>query len=239
MGLLLAACHLGGWRSEALILTNGPDANVTAPTNSMVGWQFCSDGGSGCFIAPRVFASVAHVPVSGVTYRGKDYHVSRIIEPKGVDLRFTIVDRDVPAWAPVYIPTAENLPVNNVWISAGGVGAGRMVGGTNIFWGGEHTKRRRWCGSDLLLMVEPFNYFVWRNSQCCAGNGDSGGAVFTSDGRFIGPIKFGDQPFVLNTFNSGGVPVYKFLHLVAEYMPSKTNAPAGGIPPDKAKAVTP
>ena len=97
----------------------------------------------------------------------------------------------------------------------------------------------RWCGSDLLLMVEPFNYFVWRNSQCCAGNGDSGGAVFTSDGRFIGPIKFGDQPFVLNTFNSGGVPVYKFLHLVAEYMPSKTNAPAGGIPPDKAKAVTP
>lgn len=230
MGLLLAACHLGGWRSEALILTNGPDSNVTAPTNSMVGWQFCSDGGSGCFIAPRVFASVAHVPVSGIMYRGQAFHVTKVVEPKGVDLRFTIVDRDVPAWAPVYIPAVEELPVNNVWISAAGVGAGRSVGGTNIFWGGEHTKRRRWCGSDLLLMRESSNYFVWRNSQCCAGNGDSGGGVFTSDGRFIGPIKFGGEPFVLNAFNSGGVPVYKFLHLVAEFMAAATNSPAAASP---------
>jgi hypothetical protein len=196
-----------------LVLTNGPAANVTAPADPRVGWQFVASNGPYTACARRVFASVQHVggfvePV----YRGHLYHIERLIEPPGSDLRLLVVTEDLPAWAPIYRPNTNEwkTTLTNVWIVAGGAGTGQMVP-PDYYWGGQESKRLRWSSSGDCYLVPANGYYVWRSDKAGAADGDSGYAVFTDDTQYIGPIQWGRNPVTVGLHQSGGILLANYL----------------------------
>lgn len=213
--LLCLPCH-------AIVLTNGPDANVSGPAP---GWDYTGDSGRWAVIAPRVAVGVAHVPPASFYYHGEYYGYTEVIQPVGVDLVFLVLNRDAPSYARVWSPTNDTVFLPRTYIIGGGVGS---VSSTNWSWGANGwppagTWRKRWGYSDSTIILKPQAQFVWRSDQCVAGSQDSGGAVFTADGEYIGPIQYGGNPLVLGQYQSGGVLACQYLHLVQQWMP--TNQP--------------
>lgn len=211
--------------ASALVLTNGPNANVTAPENPAVGWQFVADNGPYIACGRRLFCSVQHVSFVEPIYRGELYHIDLLIEPPASDVRFLVVDHDVPEFSPIYICPTNGVVLGPVWLVGGGVGTGDVVGGTNYFWGAEATRRLRWASSGSASLIFELGYYVWRSDQAGASSGDSGYGAFTSDGRYIGPIQFGANPMTVGQWQSGGGIASAYLDWLNGDIPPKPRAP--------------
>lgn len=215
--------------ARGLVLTNGPDADISEPQDQRIGWRLVAQNGPATACGPRLACSVQHVGIFEPIFQGLPFHVLQVIEPVGSDVRFMVLDRDLPGYAPIYANT--NWPsLNRIWLVAGGVGTGSVVGGTNFAWGAEGqwpvgTRRLRWGWSDHAEFVPEFHTFLWRFDQAASASGDSGYAAFTEDGQYIGPIAFGANPCELGSSYSGGRAAGAYLDLIKDYIGPSKNAP--------------
>jgi len=211
----------------ALVLTNGPDAHVTDPLTTRVPWRFVADNVAWTACGPRLVCSVQHVTPPDPIFAGQTYSVILQILPPGSDVRFGVVDRDLPAYAPIYAPTNGWPPVDHIWLVAGGVGCGTVTGGTNFQWGAEGewpvgSKRKRWGESRFCFFVPDLHYFVWEFTQAASASGDSGYGAFTDDGQYIGPIQQGENPCILGTRQSAGRLAGTYLEWIKDYLPTNS-----------------
>lgn len=239
---LFAIIAIGIIPVNALVLTNGPDANITAPTNKNVGWQYCTGGATA--IGPRLFCQVKHIPVTGFTLNGIDYSVMKVIEPPDFDIRFIVVDKIMTNYAKLYMGYTNTDTLNLAYMVGNGV-TGERINNTTWKWSTESTRKKRWGYTGKLMMIyrsPDLNYFLWRTDQAASSSGDSGGGVFTENGEFIGPIKFGDNPVILGDFQSGGVIAGPFYDLIKEYVPylNPTNSiPSNNQPNNQSTNISP
>jgi len=226
--------------ARALVCTN-LDENVLEPPNPNCGWRFVAENAAWTACGPRLVCSVQHVFPPSPVFGGQTYNLVLQILPPGTDIRFGVVDRDLPGYAAIYVSTNGWPPLDKLWLVAGGVGCGNVVGGTNFYWGAEGqwpagSRRLRWgySGSAFMVPGDGLDYFVWRTDQCGSASGDSGYAAFTADGRFLGPVRFGDNPVVLGANQSGGKLAGRFLDWIKPYLPTN------GVPvqPPKPKTVS-
>ena len=202
---------------NGLILTNGPEANLTAPATLNVGWQYCV--GAATAIGPNLFCQVKHVPVTGFMLNGVAYSVVKVIEPADWDIRFVVVDKTITNYAKLYICPTNYPDLNKGYIVGWGVPRGLPAGANSWWWGNEEfPRRKRWAETDSVKFYSS-GYFIWKTSQAGSGNGDSGGGVFTDKGEFIGPIKFGDNPVTVGVYESGGLIASEFMSYIKDYLP--------------------
>lgn len=210
-----------------LVLTNGPDANVTEPADPRIPWRMVADNTAWTACGPRLVCSAGHVFPPDPVFNGQGYHVIQQILPPGSDVRFGVVDRDLPAYAPIYSPTNGWPQLSHIWIVGGGVGTGRIEG-SNYYWGAEGfwpegSKRKRWGWASLCTCVPDLHYFIWTFVQAASSSGDSGYAVFTADGQYVGPIAFGcDNPTPIMCPSSGGKLAGTYLEYIKDWLPTNS-----------------
>jgi len=206
------------------------------------GWEFVADNFGATAIAPRVFVSVAHIGYTAVSYRGELYGVEKVIEPPGADLRFIIVNRDVPAWVGIYDGSTNGwAPLTKLYVVGLGVGAGAVTQNPfAIGWGADGafpagSQRKRWSTSADTFFVAELHYYVFRSDHCGTASQDSGCASFTAETppRLVGTLNFGENPVVIGNAQSGGKLVATYLDWIKPYLPTN------GVPvqPPKPKTV--
>jgi hypothetical protein len=207
------------------MLTNGPDANVTAPTNAAVGWQFVADNGPFTAMGPRLTCSVQHVGIFEPVFAGQLYHITKVIEPPSSDVRFMVLDRDIVSG---YATLVTNWTgITSVWIVGGGDGTGQVVGDL-YYWGGQTSQRKRWGGNTgftevLTCCGVPQCAITF--TTCATASGDSGYAIFTGDGRYIGPVFGGENPAQLGGWPSKGKLAGFYLDWIKDYLPVPPSTP--------------
>ncbi|MEY2489313.1 MAG: hypothetical protein QOC70_1255 [Verrucomicrobiota bacterium] len=176
-----------------LFRTGDPTANTTEPTGALAGsgWQYEGTFGAylGTAIAPHYFVTAKHLG-NGPTqffYQGANYTIVRSFADPDADLRIFEVAETFPVYAPLYSRTDE-IGKHLVVIGRGTQrGVERIVNGQLVGWNwGGNDSVQRWGENEVASIVGGTLYVLfdqasWPQEAHISG-GDSGGAVFISDG---------------------------------------------------------
>ncbi len=238
LGFALVAVVVSGLSSaQAIILfrTADPTANTTVPTNDAAGSGWNYEGVWGGFlgtpIAPHFFLSASHIGQAGsnFVYQGTTYTLAGEVGDPFSDLHLWQVNETFPSFAPVYTKNDEK----GQRVVAIGRGTQRGsefdFGGTFRGWTwGNGDGVQRW-GENIVSEIAVFSsgpndalYATFDQSglpnECHFSSGDSGGAVFISDGGVwkLAGINYavdghfytdstGDGQFDAALFNAGGL----------------------------------
>ncbi len=194
ISLSIFACF--GAHAVILIDTSDPSANTTAPTGVLAnsGWQFEGDWGGflGTPIAPHFFISAAHIGQAGanLVFQGSTYTSVRAFGLTNSDLLIWQVNETFPSFAPLYSKQDE-IGKHLVVIGRGTKrGSEIFLDGTLRGWNwGAGDGLRRW-GENHVVDLVPYNghdlvYATFDQgipNESHLSSGDSGGAIFLSDG---------------------------------------------------------
>lgn len=236
----IAILSLLAFQVNALIITNGPLANTSAPDNetALKCWNWVAEGWSAKDKTPlpctavgyRVFCAVTTTqPIKQVTYKGEDGQLVTNVVEKYVDsrdrgIRFLIMKDPLLSWAPVATDTPTGISNEfPILVVSYGVGC-KSSDGTSCdvvngkwLWGSDNMKS--W-GSAQGVRVGPGIYVNWKmggDNACQAGPGDRGGGTFNAAGEFLGPISAFSNPTTKTSW-SASIFVKPALHLVDEYL---------------------
>jgi hypothetical protein len=176
-----------------LFRTGDPTANTTEPTGALAGsgWQYEGNFGAflGTAIAPHYFVTAKHLG-EGPTeffYHGVNYTIARSFADPGSDLRIFEVTETLPLYAPLY-SRSDEVGQHLVVIGRGTQrGPGRIVNGQLRGWEyGASDSVQRWGENDVASIVGGTLYVLFDQAgfpqEAHISSGDSGGAVFLSDG---------------------------------------------------------
>jgi hypothetical protein len=226
---LLALAFTAGFcfPAEGIILyrTDDPTANTTAPTNDATGsgWNYVGVWGDflGTPIASHFFLSAAHIGQAGsnFVYQGVAYTLVTNFQDPFSDLNVWQVNETFPSYAPLYTRNDEKGQ-RLVAIGRGTQRGGPyFVGGQLRGWTwGTGDGVQRWgenVVADIIAITPTLNDFVYATfdqdglaDECHFSAGDSGGAVFISDGGVwkLAGINYGvDGPYYTDAMGNGEV----------------------------------
>jgi hypothetical protein len=176
-----------------LFRTGDPAANTTEPTGALAGsgWQYQGNFGLylGTAIAPHHFITAKHVGTGPTqfSYHGVNYTIVRSFADPEADLRIFEVAGTLPLYAPLY-NRSDEVGKNLVVIGRGTQrGSDRIVNGQLRGWlWGAGDGVRRWGENQVSSIVGSALYALFDQAglpqEAHLSGGDSGGAVFLSDG---------------------------------------------------------
>jgi hypothetical protein len=176
-----------------LFRTGDPTANTTEPTGPLAGsgWQYEGTFGAylGTAIAPHYFVTAKHLG-NGPTqffYHGVNYTIVRSFADPDADLRIFEVAETLPLYAPLY-SRSDEVGKHLVVIGRGTQrGQDRIVNGQLRGWlWGASDLVQRWGENEIASIVGSRLYALFDQAglpqEAHISSGDSGGAVFLSDG---------------------------------------------------------
>lgn len=176
-----------------LLRTGDPTANTNEPTGEFAasGWQYEGTFGAflGTAIAPHYFVTAKHLgQVSDkFVYHGVNYTIAAGFADPRSDLRIFEVSGTLPKYAPLY---GRNDEVGKHLVV---IGRGTQRGGDRIVNGrvrgweyGASDTVQRWGENQVASIVGGALYVLFDQAglpqEAHLSSGDSGGAVFLSDG---------------------------------------------------------
>jgi hypothetical protein len=197
VSLMILALFAFAVAADGVILfrTDDPTANTTEPSGSLAGsgWQYEGNFGAylGTAIAPHYFITAKHLgQVSDkFVYHGVNYTIiggGGFADPSS-DLRIFQVAETLPNYAPLYTRSDE-VGRHLVVIGRGTQrGFKRIVNGQLRGWNyGSSDSVRRWGENQVASLAGDRLYVLFHRDglpqEAHLSGGDSGGAVFISDG---------------------------------------------------------
>jgi hypothetical protein len=194
-----------------LFRTGDPTANTTEPTGALAGsgWQYEGKFGDflGTAIAPHHFVTAKHLGAGPTqfVYHGVNYTVARSFADPESDLRIFEVAETLPLYAPLY-SRSDEVGQHLVVIGRGTHrGPERIVNGQLRGWQyGASDSVQRWGENKVASIVGRTLYVLFNQAglpqEAHVSSGDSGGAVFLSDG---GVWKLAGINSDVDSFSSG------------------------------------
>jgi hypothetical protein len=176
-----------------LFRTGDPTANTTEPTGALAGsgWQYEGTFGAnlGTAIAPHFFVTAKHLGTGPTEFlfHGAKYPIVNSFTDKNADLRIFEVAGTLPVYAPLYSRNDE-VGKHLVVIGRGTQrGTERIVNGQLRGWNwGASDLVQRWGENQVASIVADKLYALFDQGglpqEAHLSRGDSGGAVFLSDG---------------------------------------------------------
>ena len=190
IAMLSFAAAAGG---VILFRTADPTANTTEPTAALAGsgWQYEGNFGAflGTAIAPHYFVTAKHLGTGPTQffYHGVNYTILRSFADPAADLRIFEVAGTLPLYAPLY-SRSDEVGQHLVVIGRGTQrGLERIVNGQLRGWEyGASDSVQRWGENEVASIVGGTLYVLFDQAglpqEAHISSGDSGGAVFISDG---------------------------------------------------------
>lgn len=214
--------------TNALVVTNGVLANATAPEDPIALKCWNWNAGQATAIGYKVFVTVTRLLPKEISYMGETYKAVKYVDAPGYRIRFVIVDKPLPSWA----PCATNTPTGManefpVIVVSSGVGCKSTDGvdcdtdGTKYPWGTEAVKR--W-GTAQAVRVGPGTLVNWKMGNSQGATGDNGGSTFNANGEFLGPISAFSNPTTRTSWAASAF-IGPHIHLVDEYMRPPSTTP--------------